>query len=120
MALNIFSKKENREKDIKTKEINTDNKSGEVYQILIGPHVTEKATTLASDNIYVFKIYRRSNKVKVKDAVEKLYNVNVLNVKIVNIPRKKKRRGRTQGFKSGYKKAIVRLKEGQQIDIMPK
>ena len=91
------------------------------WSVLIEPHVTEKATDLEKSNKYVFKIFKKSNKVQVKKAVEDLYRVDVLDVKIVNIPRKKRRvRRKTEGYKKGYKKAIVKIAEGQKIEIMPR
>lgn len=88
--------------------------------ISISPHITEKATDLTEKNQYVFKIGQKVNKKEVKKAVEDLYKVKVLDVKIINIPAKKRRIGRTSGWKKGYKKAIVRLKEGQKIETFPK
>ena len=90
------------------------------YKILESPHVTEKAGDLTEKNKYSFKVSKRSNKAEVKKAVEELYGVNVINVAIINIHRKKKRVGRTKGFRKGYKKAIVEIKKGQSIEIMPR
>lgn len=92
----------------------------EPSEILKSPHITEKATDLSKSNWYTFKVFPDKNKIQIKRAVEKLYSVNVLAVNIVNIKRKRKRLGRFRGWKSGYKKAIVKIKEGQKIDIMPK
>jgi large subunit ribosomal protein L23 len=93
---------------------------GRAYQILKTPHVTEKATSLTSKNHYVFKVWPRANKVEVKKAVEDIFGVDVVSVKIVNVTEKRRRLGRVEGFRSGYKKAIVRLKEGQKIEILPR
>lgn len=93
---------------------------GRAYQILKTPHVTEKATSLTSKNQYVFKVWPRANKVEVKKAVEDIFGVDVVSVKIVNVTEKRRRLGRVEGFRSGYKKAIVRLKEGQKIEILPR
>ena len=91
------------------------------WSVLVQPHVTEKATDLEKGNKYVFKIFKKANKIQVKRAVEDLYGVNVLDVKIINIPRKKRRiHRRTEGFKKGYKKAIVKIAKGQKIEIMPR
>ena len=87
------------------------------YQIVKEPHISEKATYLAEDNKYVFKIYSNANKPEVKKAVEGLYGVNVLNVNMIRIPKKKRRLGRTEGFKKSYRKAIVTIKQGQKIEI---
>ncbi len=95
-------------------------KFGEVYRILKIPHITEKATALAGKNQYVFKIWPKANKVEVKKAIEDLFGVDVIGVRIINIPRKKRRLGRIEGFRRGYKKAIVRIKEGQKIEVLPR
>ena len=86
--------------------------------ILKRPHVAEKATDLMEKNQYVFEVYPRANKTEIKKAVEGLYGVKVLGVRIINIPRKKIRVGKTMGFKGGCKKAIVRIKEGQKIEVL--
>lgn len=85
-------------------------------RILEAPHVTEKAINMGQDNKYVFKVSPRGNKSEVKKAVRELYGVNVVDVNIINIPRKKRRLGQNQGFKSGYKKAVVTLAEGEKIE----
>lgn len=86
--------------------------------LLKQPHITEKSTYLSEDNKYVFEVYKNSNKIEIKKAIEKLYKTKVLSVNIINIPSKKKRSGRGYGVKSGYKKAIVALPKGQKIDIL--
>lgn len=95
-------------------------KVGEAYRILYTPHVTEKATDLVEKNQYVFKVQPRANKVEIKKAIEDLYGVEVISVKIIKVPRKRRRLGRITGWRKGYKKAIVRIKEGQKIEIMPR
>jgi large subunit ribosomal protein L23 len=84
------------------------------------PHITEKTTALAKKNQYVFKVYPRTNKIEIKKAVEKLYGVDVLAVRIINIPRKKRVLGRISGWRKGYKKALIKVKEGQKIDVLPR
>jgi len=88
--------------------------------ILESPHITEKATRLERENKYIFKVEKRANKKEVKKVIEELYGVNVVSVRIVNIPRKKRRLGRVEGFRKGYKKAIVKIREGQKINILSK
>lgn len=93
------------------------------WRILKNPRVSEKSALLTEVNQYVFNVFPKANKIEIKRAVEKLYNVKVERVRVVNIPPKKRRLGRTEGFrkglKTGYRKAIVALKKGQTIDIMP-
>ena len=89
------------------------------YRILKSPHITEKASRLAKENQYIFKIFSQANKIQVKKAIEELYNVDVLKVRIIRIHSKRKRVGRLEGKKKGYKKAIVKIKQGQKIPILP-
>jgi large subunit ribosomal protein L23 len=89
-------------------------------KILIAPHITEKATNLAEKNRYVFRIWQKANKNEIKKAIEDLYKVNVIDVKIINVPPKERRLGRISGWKKGFKKAIVKIKGGQKIEVMPK
>jgi len=94
--------------------------AGEAFRILKAPHVTEKATDLGKINQYVFKVWERANKTEIKKAIEDLYKVKVIDVKIINVPAKRRRSGRISGWKKGYKKVIVRIKEGQKIEVLPR
>ncbi len=83
------------------------------------PHISEKATDLTQkENRYVFVVDKNANKIEIRDAIKSLYNVDALKVTIVKIPSKKRRLGATLGKKKGYKKAIVKIKDGQKIDIL--
>jgi len=90
------------------------------YDILKRPIVTEKSN-FQSDILgqYTFEVDRRVNKYQVKQAVEKVFNVTVEGVRIVNVPAKRARRyGRRQVVrKSGWKKALVTLKPGDRIEF---
>ena len=88
------------------------------YQSLKNPHISEKASNLSAANKYVFKIHANTNKTAIKKAVEGMYKVDVASVNVIAIPKKKRRLGRIEGFKKGYKKAIVTIKEGQKIEII--
>jgi len=90
------------------------------YRVLSSVHVTEKATGLEAENKYVFNVPSKANKTEIKKAVQDLYQVKVINVRIINIPRKQKRLGKQKGWRKGYKKAIVRIDKGQRIEIMPR
>ena len=72
---------------------------------------------MAEKNKYTFKVYANSNKPEIKKSVEGIYGVNVLDVNIIKAPHKKRRLGKTQGFKKGFIKAVVTIKEGQKIEI---
>lgn len=91
-------------------------------QILIKPVITEKATKLADKrNTYSFVVNKDANKIEVKAAVEKMFNVNVENVNTAIMPGKPKSRSTktaiVRGTKSSYKKAYVTLTPGETIDI---
>lgn len=85
--------------------------------VLVEPWITEKSHALMSENKYVFKIARRASKKEVEVAVERFYKVSVISVRIVNLPRKRRVIGRSTGWKSALKKAIVTLKEGDKIEL---
>lgn len=84
---------------------------------LIAPCMTEKAAFAAMNQQYVFKVLSTASKPLVKEAVEFLFNVKVKNVQISNVKSKTKRFGRIEGKRKGWKKAYVKLAEGQKIDI---
>ena len=90
------------------------------WQVLDRQYISEKATDLEKENKYIFVAFKDSNKNQVKQAVEELYGVDVLSVNMLNVNRKKKKLGRFRGWKKGFKKAIVEIKEGQKIDITSK
>ena len=69
---------------------------------------------------YIFKVFDQSTKGQIKQAVEGMYGVDVNRVNIIRIPEKKIRVGRRQGIKKGYKKAIVTVKAGQEIELLPR
>jgi large subunit ribosomal protein L23 len=88
------------------------------YETVKNPHISEKASTLAEKDQYIFEISPRANKNEVKSAIEGIYKVNVLSVNVIRIPAKKRRLGKTQGWRKSYKKAIVKIKNGQKIEIL--
>jgi len=88
-----------------------------LYDSILNPVVTEKATNLSEMNKVVFKVNRSANKRSVKKSIEKIFKVNVVKINIIN---KQSRFKITRGKKvkiQGYKKAIVTLKKGQNIDL---
>ncbi len=90
-----------------------------VFGALKNPRITEKASALNEYGQYVFEVYPRANKTQIKKAVESFYNVGVEKVRIIAIPARPRRLGRTIGMKSGLKKAVVTLKKGEKIELMP-
>ena len=85
--------------------------------VLIRPLVTEKSNILMTENKYVFKVALKANKIEIRNAVEKIFNVKVLDVKTLIVNGKIKRMGKTAGYRSDYKKAIVKLAPGNRIEI---
>ena len=88
-----------------------------LYDKVISPFVTEKSTNLSEQNKIVFKVPSRANKKNLKKSIEKIFKVNVTKINIIN---KQNRTKLTRGKKikiSGYKKAIITLKKGQNIDL---
>lgn len=95
-------------------------KRGVAAMVLKTPHITEKAGILADKNQYVFKIFSKANKQEVKKAVEETYDVDVVKMRIIKVRKKPRRLGKTSGWKKGYKKAIITLRQGQKIEILPR
>jgi large subunit ribosomal protein L23 len=90
----------------------------ELHEILIRPLITEKTTTLQEDeNTYVFEVGRGANKIQIKRAIEAVFSVNVEDVRTLIYRGKVKRFGRHQGKRSNWKKAYVRLAEGDSINL---
>jgi len=84
-------------------------------QIIRRPLVTEKSTVLReSSNVIAFEVAPNANKIQVKDAVEKLFNVKVEEVRLFNVRGKMKRMGRFEGKRRDWRKAYVRLKAGEK------
>ena len=85
------------------------------YDIIKRPIITEKSALLAEKAVYTFEVAKDANKVESKKAIEEIFEVKVVAIRTVNVHRKPKRMSRYEGFKSAYKKAIVRLEPGQTI-----
>ena len=89
-----------------------------VFQILMGPHMSEKAAMAAENgNQYVFKVALDATKIEIKASVEQLFNVRVNNVTTLRVKGKSKRNRFGINTKSTWKKAYVRLEQGQEIDL---
>jgi large subunit ribosomal protein L23 len=87
------------------------------YDVIVAPHITEKATLLSENNAVVFKVTGESTKPQIKAAVEALFDVKVLNVNTL-VQKGKTKRWKGKPYKrSDVKKAIVTLAEGQSIDV---
>ena len=87
-------------------------------EIIKAPVVTEKSAKDSSDkNVYSFYVDSKANKTEIKLAIEKIFNVKVTEIRTVNVHPKKRRVGRYTGLTNRKKKAIVRLAEGQTIEL---
>ena len=88
-----------------------------LMNIILTPHVSEKATVKADvENQHVFSVAKDANKFEVKKAVEKMFEVKVQDVRLLNVHGKLKRVGKKYGKTKDWKKAYVRLKEGFDIN----
>lgn len=88
------------------------------YQIVKKPLITEKGTKQKDQfNQIAFEVDRSANKILVKDAVESIFKVKVLSVSMMNVKGKERRLGRNVGKKADWKKAIVRLAPGENIEF---
>jgi large subunit ribosomal protein L23 len=86
-------------------------------EIIKRPIITERTSDLMAQRKYTFAVDKRANKIEIKEAVEKLFSVKVEQVNTMVVSPKKRRVGKFEGFKPGYKKAIVKLIEGQSIEL---
>ena len=86
-------------------------------EIIKAPVITEKSSALAQEGKYVFKVDSKATKTEIKNAVEKIFKVKVESVSTMNIKPKKRRVGRYAGLSNRAKKAIVKLADGQTIDL---
>ncbi len=87
------------------------------HQILKEIHITEKTVGLEDEDQYVFRVDKKADKDQIRKAVERTYGVDVIKINTINVPRKR-RRGRTPGWRKGFKKAVVTIKKGQNIETI--
>lgn len=88
-----------------------------VYNVIIRPVITERAYDMMEQGKYTFEVARQARKEEIADAVEKLFNVHVVSVHTMNVKPKNKRVRYAVGKTRQWKKAIVKLAEGEQIEI---
>lgn len=86
-------------------------------EVLLAPVVSEKSYSLITDRKYTFRVHEDAHKTQIRQAVEQLFDVQVQSVNIVKVQSKPKRRGMIKGRRPGWKKAIVQLREGHEIEI---
>ncbi len=89
-----------------------------VHQVLLKPTITEKSTILQESGKYTFRVASKANKVQVKEAVEKSFDVTVIDVNITKTHGKRKRYGSRISKKPDIKKAVVTLVEGDRINLI--
>jgi large subunit ribosomal protein L23 len=88
------------------------------YQVVLRPLLTEKGTRLKeAGNQYLFQVAKTANKIEIKQAIEQLFKVTVLDVRTLRVRGKTKRLGRFQGRRPDWKKAIATVKEGDVIEL---
>lgn len=110
-------KKGEKKEKSDTKEVRRVEPEKIIVGVLKGGHVTEKTSGFAKENKYVFVVGKKASKLEIKRAVERRFGASVTAVNTVSLPGKERRRGNQVGFKPGFKKAIVTVKEGQTIEI---
>jgi len=89
----------------------------EPTQVIIRPVVSEKSYVLASTNKYTFRVHPNAHKTQIRQAIEDLFGVHVVDVRTMAVKSKPKRRGWTSGRTREWKKAIVEIREGDSIPI---
>ena len=90
-----------------------------IYEIIKGPLITEKSTDLGEkQNKYVFKVGCNANKIEIRNAIEKIFNVKIEKVNTVKVQGKKKRVRKVEGKMPDWKKAVITLKEGNKIEFI--
>ncbi len=88
-------------------------------QVIIRPIVSEKTYALTEAGMYTFRVNDRAHKTQIRQAVEALFDVKVVDVRTSHVKSKPKRRGQTAGKTRQWKKAVVQLREGDSIPILP-
>ena len=99
----------------KTEKVVLKENTGTAHRVLHHYHLSEKTNLFSATGRYVFKVDPHTNKIEVKKAIEKVYDVHVVRVNIMKVPGKNRRQGKSVGRTQEWKKAIVTLKEGERI-----
>ena len=87
------------------------------YEIIVRPLITEKTSKLIEERKYTFEVAKGVNKIEVKEAVEKIFEVKVTAVNIINVRKKARKVGKYEGLRPAVRKAIITLAEGQKLDV---
>ena len=89
-----------------------------IHQVLVRPKITEKSTILQESGKYTFQVASGTNKIEIKEAVEKSFNVTVIDVNVTKLHGKSKRYGPRQSKQPDIRKAVVTLKSGDRINLI--
>ena len=111
-------KKQDKSKIGASTTIKTEKAHG-AYGIILRPHISEKSMAKTDSRKYVFEVTSRANKTEIARAIEELYHTKVEKVNIIKSPAKNKRYRFTEGKSSRPDKAVVTLKKGQEIEVLP-
>lgn len=91
----------------------------EPTEVILGVVVTEKSERLkVADGCYTLRVRRDANKIQIRQAVEQMFKVHVVDVRVMNFPGKERRMGMFTGYRPDWKKAVVRLKAGEKIEAL--
>jgi large subunit ribosomal protein L23 len=88
----------------------------EMWQVIVRPLITEKNTSQVAEGKYTFEVARSANKIQIREAVQKIFKVDVTAVNVMNVRGKERGIGRNKGVAPNWRKAVVTLKEGQRIE----
>ena len=88
-----------------------------LFDTIVSPVITEKATILSEFNKTVFRVHKNASKNSIKKSIEKIFKVNVIKINTINLRGKTKLVKGKKSSRPGYKKAIITLKKGQSIDL---
>lgn len=86
-------------------------------QVIIRPVISEKSYVLSSAGMYTFRVHPDAHKTEIRQAVEALFDVHVIDVRTISVKSKPKRRGNTRGRTRSWKKAIVQVRPGETVPI---
>ena len=87
-------------------------------EFILKPHITEQSAFSAKQNVYTFRVNPSANKIIIKKAIKEMYGFEPVKIRVINVPLKKRIVRGKIGIKSGYKKALVYLKEGDKIEFI--
>lgn len=111
----IKAEPEEQKEGLKEIELGSSTSAGLIFK---QPHITEKSAGASEAGVYVFRVHPGFSKPDIKKALQDLYKVKVVSVNIISVPSRRRRVGRKVGVRPGYKKALIKLAEGQKIEFV--